>query len=46
MKVLFDINVVLDIVGKRLPFYEESYLKNLRRPLKARRSCPQPGVMK
>jgi hypothetical protein len=24
MKVLFDINVVLDIVGKRLPFYEDS----------------------
>ena len=24
MKVLFDINVVLDIVGRRLPFYEDS----------------------
>ena len=37
MKVLFDINVVLDIVGKRLPFYEDSraaFLKSVERGAK------------
>ena len=37
MKVLFDINVVLDIVGKRLPFYEDSkaaFLKAIERGAK------------
>lgn len=37
MKVLFDINVVLDIVGKRLPFYEDSkdaFLKTIERGAK------------
>ena len=37
MKVLFDINVVRDIVGKRLPFYEESkaaFLKAIERGAK------------
>ena len=37
MKVLFDINVVLDIVGKRIPFYEDSkaaFLKAIERGAK------------
>ena len=37
MKVLFDINVVLDIVGRRLPFYEDSkaaFLKTIERGAK------------
>ena len=30
MKILFDVNVVLDIVGNRLPFYGDSHASLLK----------------